>query len=87
MYMNSYNSYSYAAMNGYVNPRQTVNVSYRIMYVLKVKYCKGQPVAWAIMDTEDTSTYFEFFTALKARVPEAVVQTIMTNDGNNIAII
>ena len=34
--MSSYNSYSYAAMNGYVNPCQTVNVSYRIMYVLKV---------------------------------------------------
>ena len=47
-------------MSGYVNPCQIVTVSYRIMYVLNIYCFKGQPVTWAIMDNEETSTYFEF---------------------------
>ena len=30
------------------------------------------------------STYSEFFKAIKARVPEAAVHIIMSDDGNNI---
>ena len=42
----------------------------------------GQPVAWAITDVEDAQTYQEFFKAVKWRVPEAVIETLMTDDGD-----
>jgi len=41
----------------------------------------GQPIAWAITDTEDTNSYEEFFKAVKARVPDASIKTVMTDDG------
>ena len=41
----------------------------------------GQPVAWAIADVEDGQTYHEFFKAVKWRVPNAVIDTLMTDDG------
>ena len=51
--------------------------SQEIMLCFKI----GQPVAWAIMDTEDAITYKEFFKAIQARVPQAVIKVIMTDDG------
>ena len=42
----------------------------------------GQPVAWAITDVENTHTYHEFFKAVKSRVPDAIIDTLMTDDGN-----
>ena len=44
-------------------------------------FLTGQPVAWAIMDTEEVATYKEFFKAIQARVPQAVINVIMTDDG------
>ena len=44
-------------------------------------YLLGQPVAWAITDVEDAQTYHEFFKAVKWRVPDAVIDTLMTDDG------
>lgn len=41
----------------------------------------GQPVAWAICDTETKDTYTEFFKAIKRRVPEATISVLMTDDG------
>ena len=41
----------------------------------------GQPITWAIADTEDINTYGEVFKAVKAKVPDADVNTIMTDDG------
>ena len=41
----------------------------------------GQPVAWAITDIEDAQTYQEFFRAVRVRVPDAVIDTLMTDDG------
>lgn len=41
-------------------------------------------MAWAITDVEDTHTYQEFFKAVKARVPDAVIDTLMTDDGNYV---
>ncbi len=40
----------------------------------------GQPVAWATTDTEDTNTYGEFFKAVQARVPDATIDILMTDD-------
>ena len=44
----------------------------------------GQPIAWAIADVEDTNTYEEFFKAVNARVPDAEVNTVMTDDGMSL---
>jgi len=41
----------------------------------------GQLVAWAIMDTEDAITYKEFFKAIQAKVPQAMIKVNMTDDG------
>ena len=41
----------------------------------------GQPVAWAITETEDINVYSEFFKAIKERVPDATIDTLMTDDG------
>ena len=47
----------------------------------------GQPVAWAITDIEDAQTYQEFFRAVRVRVPDAVIDTLMTDDGEQIHIL
>ena len=41
----------------------------------------GQPIAWAITDTEDINSYEEFFKAVKARVSDATIQILMSDDG------
>ena len=41
----------------------------------------GQPVAWSITDIEDAQTYQEYFNAVKLRVPYAVIDMLMTDDG------
>lgn len=41
----------------------------------------GVPVAWAIMDKEDTASHRAFFSAIKDRVPTAEVTCVMTDDG------
>ena len=41
----------------------------------------GIPVAWAIVDREDVTSYRAFFKAVKVRVPTAEVTCIMTDDG------
>ena len=41
----------------------------------------GQPIAWAIVDVEDTTTYEEFFKAVKTRVHHSIIQVLMTDDG------
>ena len=38
----------------------------------------GQPIA---LDVEDTTTYEEFFKAVKTRVPHSIIQVLMTDDG------
>ena len=52
-------------------------------YVSIVVICilSGLPVAWGIADTEDINTYTEFFSAIKKRVPDAVISVLMTDDG------
>ena len=44
---------------------------------VKLAMITGQPIAWEITDTEDTNSSEEFF---KARVPEATITALMTND-------
>ena len=41
------------------------------------------PVAWAILDKEEVSTLQEFFKCVQGRVPEALISTLMTDDGKN----
>ena len=43
----------------------------------------GVPVAWAILDKEEVSTLQEFFKCVQGRVPEALISTLMTDDGKN----
>ena len=63
-------------------------VSIRNMYIIISQKCNkkllimtGQPVAWAITDTEEINCYEEFFKAIKATVPDATINTLMTDDG------
>lgn len=51
------------------------------MLFCTIYMASGQPIAWAIADVEDTNIYEEFFKAVKARVPDAEVNTIMSDDG------
>lgn len=41
----------------------------------------GIPVAWAIVDREDITSYRVFIKAVKGRVPTAEVTCVMTDDG------
>ena len=41
------------------------------------------PVAWGITDTEDINIYTTFFSAIKKRVPDAVIDILMTDDGQH----
>ena len=41
----------------------------------------GIPVAWGITDVEDTNRYTVFFSAIRKRVPDAVIDILMTDDG------
>ena len=52
-------------------------------YVSIVVICilSGLPVAWGIADTKDINTYTGFFSAIKKRVPDAVISVLMTDDG------
>ena len=43
----------------------------------------GTPVAWAIVDREDASSYRAFVKAVKGRVSTAKVTCIMTDDGTH----
>ena len=47
----------------------------------------GEPAAWTITDAENANSYTEFFRAIKARVPDAIINTLMTGDGNFIVFI
>ena len=40
----------------------------------------GQPIAWAIVDTDDTNSYEEFLKSVKAQIPYATIKTLMTDD-------
>ena len=59
-----------------------INMSIDLFYACIL----GQPVAWAITDIEDAQTYQEFFKAVRVRVPDAVIDTLMTDDGEQYAI-
>lgn len=51
-------------------------------HVYNIRYIySGVPVAWAIMDKEDTASHRAFFSAIKDRVPTAEVTCVMTDDG------
>lgn len=43
-------------------------------------------MAWAITDSENTEHLTEFFQAIKTRVPVPIVQTLVTDDGNESKI-
>jgi len=48
--------------------------------------CVGIPVAWAIMDKEDVPTLEAFFKCVNERVPQATINTVMTDDGTTKSI-
>ena len=41
----------------------------------------GIPVAWAIVDREDFTSFKSFFIAVNTRVPSAEVTHLMSDDG------
>ena len=41
----------------------------------------GQPVVWVISDMEDVDTLEIVWISIKKRCPDAVVSTLMTDDG------
>ena len=41
----------------------------------------GIPVAWGVMDREDIPTLEAFFNDIQGKVPSAIVNTLMTDDG------
>ena len=43
----------------------------------------GIPVAWGVMDREDIPTLEAFFKCVKGKVPSAIVNTLMTDDGKH----
>jgi len=48
--------------------------------------CVGIPVAWAIMDKEDVPTLEAFFKCVNKHVPQATINTVMTDDGTTESI-
>jgi len=47
-------------------------------------YLQGISVAWGITDIEDTNAYTVFFFAIKMRVHDAVIDILMTDDGQTL---
>ena len=41
-------------------------------------------MAWAISNAEDTQVYTTIFKAINARVPDAAINTLMSDDGDVI---
>ena len=62
----------------YITKNITADVHNIIMYFHTYA---GLPVAWGITDTEDVNTYTEFFGAIKKRLPNAIINVLMTDDG------
>ena len=44
-------------------------------------YFVGVPVAWAILDREEVPILQQFFRCVRNNVPDAIVKTLMTDDG------
>ena len=44
-------------------------------------YFVGVPVAWAILDREEVPIFQQFFRCVRNNVPDAIVKTLMTDDG------
>ena len=49
--------------------------------------CIGQPVVWVISDKEDVDTLEVVWMSIKKRCPDAVVNTLMTDDGKQVFIV
>ena len=46
-----------------------------------IAYPIGVPVAWAMMDREDVPVLEEYFKCVQENVLDAVISTLMTDDG------
>jgi hypothetical protein len=75
----------FSALSCIDSTHKTNEYGYKLITLLVIdEFRKGQPVAWAITDVEDAQTYQEFFKSVKWRVPEAVIETLMTDDDTAI---
>ena len=72
------NEYGYKLITSSTNSKTVLSYRNHIS-CMSVSLLLGQPVAWAITDVEDTHTYHELFKAVKWRMPDAVIDTLMTN--------
>ena len=49
--------------------------------------CIGQPVVWVVSDKEDVDTLEVVWMSIKKRCPDAVVNTLMTDDGKQVFVV
>ncbi|XP_065903839.1 uncharacterized protein [Dysidea avara] len=60
---------------------KTTQYGYKLItLVVADEFRNGIPVAWGITDVEDTNRYTVFFSAIRKRVPDAVIDILMTDD-------
>lgn len=66
----------------------TKSLSIQILSILKaIALFIGQPVGWCISDSETSVIIKIFLEHMKARSPNTIIRTLMTDDGNFIILV